>query len=71
MAINLETQVDTFNTTEEAMAFMTSEEFVENPLNIDLDPENFIEKLKVGVPVKELMRRLSIGPKGFGTIPIV
>ena len=44
---------------------------MENPLNIDLDPENFIEKLKVGVPVKELMRRLSIGPKGFGTIPIV
>lgn len=71
MAINLETQVDTFDTAEEATAFMTSEEFVENPLGVNLDAENFIEKLKVGVPVKELMKRLSIGPRGFGTIPVV
>ncbi len=67
----LETQIDTFDTAEEATAFMRSEEFEENPFGVDFDPEEFAEKLNAGVSVKELIKRPRIGPRGLDTIPIV
>jgi catechol-2,3-dioxygenase len=35
---SLETQVDTFDTPDEATAFMKSEKFAENPIGTDIDP---------------------------------
>ena len=68
---NLETQIDTFDTAEEATTFLMSEEFEENPYGVDFDPEEFVEKLKAGVAAKELIKRPRIGPRGLDTIPIV
>src|SRR5262249_9668315 len=68
---NLETQIDTFDTAEQATAFLMSEEFEENPYGVDFDPEEFAEKLKAGVPAKELKKRPRIGPRDLDTIPIV
>jgi hypothetical protein len=35
---SLETQVDTFDTPEEATVFMKSKEFADNPIGTDIDP---------------------------------
>jgi hypothetical protein len=43
--------IDTFNIVEEATAFIMSEEFEEE--NLYSIEEEFLEKLKAGVPVKE------------------
>jgi len=48
---NLEMLIDTFNIVEEATAFIMSEEFEEE--NLYSIEEEFLEKLKAGVPVKE------------------
>jgi len=68
---NLETQIDTFDTAEEATAFMMSEEFEENPFGVDFDPEEAIEKLRIGVSAKELIKRPKIGSRSLDTVPIV
>jgi catechol-2,3-dioxygenase len=68
---NLETQIDSFDTPEEATAAMLTEDFKVNPFGVDFDPEDYIEKLKQGVPVKQLLERPVIGPRGIETIPIV
>jgi hypothetical protein len=59
---NLETQVDCFETNEEATAFMTSLEFVENPLGVDIDPEEMIKGIESGESFESLRKRLDIRP---------
>ncbi|KIW98757.1 uncharacterized protein Z519_00420 [Cladophialophora bantiana CBS 173.52] len=44
----VETQVDNFDTVEEANAFMTSTLFKENTIGTDFDPEDLIKRLKAG-----------------------
>lgn len=61
----LETQVDNFDTIEEANAFMTSECFSQNPIGTDFDPENLITRIKNGEDHKILKRRVEIGPRGL------
>jgi len=65
----IETQVDSFENPEEATQFMKSEEFTENPIGVDFDPEELIEKLKEGVSERELLKRPKIGPRGLESIP--
>ncbi|TPX13676.1 uncharacterized protein E0L32_005879 [Thyridium curvatum] len=65
----LETQVDNFDTMEEADAFMTSAAFTENPIGVDFDPEELIVKHKAGVDDKLLKQRPNIGPRGPDSIP--
>ncbi|PGH16597.1 hypothetical protein AJ79_01703 [Helicocarpus griseus UAMH5409] len=65
----LETQVDTLKTLEEATAYMTTKEFLENPIGVDFDPEDFIQRLQNGVDATELFPRPNIGPRGFDTLP--
>jgi hypothetical protein len=60
----LETQVDNFDDPEGANAFMMSKDFAENPIGTDFDPEDYIVRLKNGVPDSELKRRVEIGPRG-------
>ncbi|KAF2962664.1 hypothetical protein GQX73_g10908 [Xylaria multiplex] len=66
---HVETQVDNFDTVEEANAFMTSPEFAENPIGVDFDPEELIEKLENGVPEAEIKKRSNIGPRGPESLP--
>ncbi|CAG9947760.1 unnamed protein product [Clonostachys rosea f. rosea IK726] len=64
----IETQVDNFDTVEEANQFMASSEYAENPIGVDFDPENLIEQLRAG-DEKLLKKRANIGPRGLDTIP--
>jgi len=60
----LETQVDNFDTPEGANAFMMSEDFRQNPIGTDFDPEDLIARIRNGEPDADLKRRIEIGPRG-------
>jgi len=66
----LETQVDCFDTSAEATAYMYGPEFQENPLGVDFNPDEYIEKRKQGVPAKELFKRPNIGARTIDSVPI-
>jgi catechol-2,3-dioxygenase len=53
----IELQVDSFPDAEAANAWMRSDAFKRNPIGIDFDPDEMLEKLRAGVPEVELMRR--------------
>lgn len=59
----VETQVDNFDTADEATAFMNSPEFVENPMGVDFVPEELIKRLEKGEPQQTLKKRPNIGPR--------
>ncbi|KAN0119190.1 Glyoxalase/Bleomycin resistance protein/Dihydroxybiphenyl dioxygenase [Hyaloscypha variabilis] len=61
----LETQVDNFDNLEDANAFMTSSEFVENPIGVDFDPEDLIKRLQSGEDVAAIRKRPNIGPRSI------
>lgn len=67
----IETQVDCFDTTDEANRFMMSDEFCENPIGVDFDPEDYIQKLKSGVPVADIVKRPRIGPRSLADVPLI
>lgn len=58
-----ELQVDSYDTAEAAIAFMESSEFAENPIGVDFDPDDFVNKLRSGVDPAEIKRRPNIGPR--------
>lgn len=60
----LETQVDNFDTPDEATKYMVTKEFLENPIGTDIDPEDYIARIKDGEPVANIRRRVEIGPRG-------
>lgn len=57
----IETQVDNFDTVEEANEFMTSKCFQENPIGTDIDPNELLRQLEGGAAEKALKRRIEIG----------
>ncbi|KXH69575.1 glyoxalase/Bleomycin resistance protein/Dioxygenase [Colletotrichum salicis] len=61
----LETQVDNFDTVEEATAFMMGGAFIENPIGLDFDAEEMIGALRSGEDEKVLKKRREIGPRGL------
>lgn len=61
----LETQVDNFDTVEEATAFMMSDEFAENPIGTDFDAEEMIGKLRAGAEERVLKKRVEIGSRAI------
>jgi catechol-2,3-dioxygenase len=65
---NIETQVDNLPV-DEASALMGSEEFAQNPIGVDFDPEELIERLKRGEDETKIKKRPNIGPRGPETIP--
>lgn len=54
----LEFQVDALPL-EEAVAFMKSEVFADNPLGVVIDPENLLERYRAGTPEAELLADMS------------
>ena len=60
----IETQVDNFDTVDEASQFMLSKEFAENPIGTDFDPEDLIERLRRGEDQRLIKKRVEIGPRG-------
>lgn len=65
----LETQVDSFPTSEESTAFMRSKQFEENPIGADFDPEDHIARLKRGEPIASILKRPNVGPRGPDSLP--
>ncbi|KAL2845108.1 Glyoxalase/Bleomycin resistance protein/Dihydroxybiphenyl dioxygenase [Aspergillus pseudodeflectus] len=61
----LETQVDNFDSVEDATKHMMSPEFAENPIGTDFDAEEMIVALKSGVAESVLKKRKEIGPRGM------
>jgi catechol-2,3-dioxygenase len=64
----IETQVDAFQTTEEAIAYMESQDFAENPIGVDFDPEELVERLRRGEDHAEILKRPNIGPRGVRVV---
>jgi catechol-2,3-dioxygenase len=61
----LETQVDNFETVDEATAFMKSDKFTEDPTGTDFDAEELLDSLAKGVDEKVLLKRREIGPRAL------
>ncbi|KAJ9619191.1 hypothetical protein H2203_008520 [Taxawa tesnikishii (nom. ined.)] len=61
----LETQVDAYETPEEATEFMRSEEFAQNPIGVDFDPEEFEKRVLAKEDFKVLTKRANIGVRGL------
>jgi catechol 2,3-dioxygenase-like lactoylglutathione lyase family enzyme len=67
---DLETQVDNYDTNDEATAFMMSKYYAENPFGVDFDPAELIKRLEAGEDDKAIKKRPEIGPRGLDTIPV-
>lgn len=59
----IETQVDNFETVEEAGKFFLTKEFAENPVGTDFDAEDLIRRLRSGEDRKSILKRPEIGPR--------
>ncbi|KAJ9624498.1 hypothetical protein H2203_005233 [Taxawa tesnikishii (nom. ined.)] len=59
----LEALVDNFDTAEEAIEYMSSPEFHENPIGVDYDPEEFLRRVRSGEDEKSIKTRPNIGPR--------
>ena len=53
----LEFQADCFASAEEGSTYMRSDAYASNPIGVAFDPEDFIEQLRNGTPVGELLNR--------------
>lgn len=58
----MEFQVDCFASNEDANAFMEGPHFAANPIGVEYDPEEWLEKLRAGAPVPEFLRRRTDEP---------
>lgn len=59
----LETQVDNFETAEEATEFMKGESFERNPIGSDFDPEELVRRLKDGEDEGVIKSRVEVGER--------
>lgn len=57
----VEMQVDNFETSEEADAWMRSGEFERNPVGTDFEAEDLVSRLKAGEDGAEIKKRVEIG----------
>jgi catechol 2,3-dioxygenase-like lactoylglutathione lyase family enzyme len=65
----VETQVDVFATNEEVDAFIKGEDFQQNPIGVDFDPQALRDRLRAGEPWEQLRLRVPMGPRNPATIP--
>ncbi|KAI0386110.1 Glyoxalase/Bleomycin resistance protein/Dihydroxybiphenyl dioxygenase [Hypomontagnella monticulosa] len=57
----IEFQVDNYDTVQEAVDFMASKEFEENPVGVDYDADDFVRRVKSGEDEKSIKARPNIG----------
>ena len=53
----VELQIDNFATAEEGQAWMHSPAFDRNPIGVEYDPDDLVNKFESGVPMAELVAR--------------
>jgi catechol-2,3-dioxygenase len=58
----MEFQVDCFGSNEEANAFMAGPHFAANPIGVEYDPDDWLARLRAGVPESELLVRRTDEP---------
>lgn len=61
----IETQVDTYESSEAATAFMMGPEFAENPIGVDFEPEELVKRLDSGESEESIKKRPDIGARGL------
>ena len=61
----IEVQVDNFETAEGANEFMRSEEFAQNPIGADFDPEEFVKRVESGESDSSIKNRPNVGPRNL------
>lgn len=61
----VELQVDNFDCVADSEAWFHSSEFSENPIGVDLDPDELVRRFAEGEPEAVLKRRPNIGPRGL------
>lgn len=66
----LEFQVENFDSVAESTRFFFSEDFAENPVGVEFDPEDLLVRLRAGVDEAELKRRPRAGAKGLDDIKL-
>jgi len=59
----IETQVDNFDNNDDANAFMASQQFAENPIGVDFDPEDLVRRLESGEDELSIKKRPDIGKR--------
>ncbi|KAL1646103.1 hypothetical protein SLS58_003523 [Diplodia intermedia] len=64
----IETQVDTFDSADEANAYMGSDAFRANPIGAEFDPEELVRRLKAGEDEREIKKRADVGPRSMEAI---
>ncbi|KAI1774505.1 Glyoxalase/Bleomycin resistance protein/Dihydroxybiphenyl dioxygenase [Hypoxylon cercidicola] len=67
----VEMQVSSFDTAEEATACMMSPDVAQNPWGVDFDPDELMRRLESGEPEADIKKRPKSGPRHLDEIPIV
>lgn len=66
----IETQVDNFATSEELIAFFSTDQFRKNPMGVQFDPDRLVERYRAGDPEGELKSQGAAPiPPGTGYTP--
>ena len=58
----MEFQVECFESSEEANAFMSGPEFAANPIGVEYDPEDWLVQKRAGVPLSSFLARRAHEP---------
>ena len=66
---NIETQCDSFEDNDEATEFMKGENFKQNPIGTDFNPEEMIRKLEEDNDWQGWRVRTEIGKRGIDSVP--
>jgi hypothetical protein len=66
----LEFQVENYESVIESTKFFYSEEFAENPIGVEFDPEDLIARLRAGEPEGQLKKRPRTGAKGLADVKL-
>jgi catechol 2,3-dioxygenase-like lactoylglutathione lyase family enzyme len=66
----LELQVENYDSVEESTKFFFSPAFAENPIGVEFDPEELLQRLKAGESEQELKKRASVGKRGLADVKL-
>ena len=64
-----ELQIDVFDSPEELEAYFKSRDFNVNPVGVDFDPDELLQRHRNGESPKELLKRTATGPHDASTMP--
>ena len=65
----VETQVDVFDSIEATNEFLAGEDFQSNPIGVDFDPQDLLDRMRSGESWDTLKLRQPSGPRDPATIP--